>query len=125
MATFIIKRRFPNFFSGFEDQETEHEVSSRQDLEEIDWIKHCTTNPNHHTLAVSPKPYDWGSHLLLTLGDYDEEYGGCKSFWVIGYIKGDPLEDLGLPHSDPLIARHKDECPQKQGHHMACTCGLK
>jgi len=34
-----VKRRFPNFFSGYEDQKTEHEVSSKEELMEIDWIK--------------------------------------------------------------------------------------
>jgi hypothetical protein len=32
-----IKRRFPNYFSDFE--ETEHEVSTKKELMNIEWIK--------------------------------------------------------------------------------------
>ena len=40
-----IKRRFPNFFTGFE--ETEHEVNSNEELMAIDWISSYKYIPNH------------------------------------------------------------------------------
>ena len=47
MSKFKIKRRFPNYFSGFE--ETEHEVKTREELEHIDWIEHMIQDRNHHS----------------------------------------------------------------------------
>ena len=50
MSKFRIKRRYPNYVSGFE--ETENEVDTIEELKEIDWVKKMINNPNHHSLAI-------------------------------------------------------------------------
>ena len=84
-----IKRRFPNFFTGFE--ETEHEVTSKEELLELDWVKHLLTIPNHMGMFYSPRDYpDFPDHLMsLTQGEDKVMY------FVVGYIFGDGKE-LGL-----------------------------
>ena len=89
-----IKRRFPNFFSGFE--ETEHEVNSLAELLEIPWIKAYDEIPNHMGMYYSPnesKKYDSNApdHLMsLTRGKDDKVI-----YFVVGYIFGNG-KDLGL-----------------------------
>lgn len=55
----------------------------------------------------------------------DEKFGGCKSWWVIGYIIGNDVDELGLEEYDKLIGDHLDGCPQKTWQHNECTCGFK
>jgi hypothetical protein len=91
-----IKRRFPNFFSGYEDQMTEHEVNTKEELLAIPWIKAYENIPNHMGVFYSPndsKKYDLNApdHLMsLTRGK-----DGKVIFFVVGYIFGDGAE-LGL-----------------------------
>jgi len=84
-----LKRRFPNYFSGFE--ETEHEVNSYDDLMNIGWVKNIThykfPGDDFVRLAYSPSSSpEYPSHLMAV---------NEKSFWVVGYIYGNP-EELGL-----------------------------
>lgn len=129
MSKFTITRRFPNYFSGFE--ETVHEVSDLKELEEIDWVANAINNKQHHTLAIDiEKPNKWRpddvvTHSLMALTNYDEKYGGCKGWWVIGRIVGEPVAELGLIQWDTLIGDHLDGCPQGKFQHNECTCGFK
>ncbi len=85
----IIRRRFPNFFSGFEDQETEHEVNSKEELLSIDWIKYLIEMPNSMGMFYSSgKSAD---HLMHLSRGKD----GKIIYFVVGYIKGNGAE-LGL-----------------------------
>lgn len=119
---FKVKRRFPNFFTGFE--ETEHVVKNKEELENIEWVRKFIENETFHTLAISDDGY--GYPMLMVFNNYDEEYNGCKEWWVIGYIiEGDNLDNLELPDSRNLYGNHKDGCPQKEHSHNNCTCGFK
>ena len=81
-----VKRRFPNFFTGFEA--TEHEVSNYDELIQIDWIKHLIEKPAK--LSYSKSSFnDTPSLLMATDCDNDSKY------FVVGYIYGNP-EELGL-----------------------------
>jgi len=85
-----LKRRFPNFFEGFE--ETEHEVNTQDELLEIPWIKAYDEIPNHMGVFYAPKNYPDSPDYLMSLsrGEDDEVI-----FFVVGYIFGDAKE-LGL-----------------------------
>jgi hypothetical protein len=117
-----IKRRFPNYFSGF--PETEHEVSNYEEFVNIDWIKNATEMSGHHVLAYSKSNSADRPHLLMTFSGYDEKYGGCKNWFVIGYLFGDPSE-IGLKSGDDLFGHHLSGCPQDKWQHNECTCGFK
>jgi len=83
-----IKRRFPNFFSGFEDLETEHEVSSKEELMNIPWIKEYDDIPGHIGVFYSPCTLKDSPDLLMTLTQ-------DMMYFVVGYIYGDGSQ-LGL-----------------------------
>jgi hypothetical protein len=124
MSKFRIKRRYPNYVSGFE--ETENEVDTIEELKEIDWVKKMINNPNHHSLAIDKEERrDDIPHSLMTVTHYDEEYGGCKLHWVVGYIWGDDVDDLGLPEWTTMVGNHKEGCPQKKWQHDECNCGFR
>lgn len=115
-----VKRRFPNFVSGFD--ETEHTVYSMEELLEVDWIKHITDGESFHKLAIGREEREDIPDTLMVVTHYDQEYGGCKLWWVIGYV----LEgDLDLPEWTTLVGDHKDGCPQKKWQHNECTCGFR
>jgi len=84
-----IKRRFPNFFSGFE--ETEHEVSNNKELLDIDWVKHLCNMDRHIGMFYSPSSYDDIPSSLMHLSQGSDSI----IYFVVGYIFGDPKE-LGL-----------------------------
>ena len=86
-----IKRRFPNFFSGFEADETEHEVTSKEELLEIPWIDKYKENTNHIGMFYSPSNMDGLPDHLMALHNSPDGVG----YFVVGYIYGDGKE-LGL-----------------------------
>jgi hypothetical protein len=118
-----IKRRFPNCFSGFE--ETEHCINSRKELEQINWVENIIKNKTFYSLAISKSTKLDIPHLLMSLNSYDAEYGGCKSWWVVGYIFGDSIDELDLPEYEKLIGGHKEGCPMGKFQHNICECGFK
>jgi hypothetical protein len=120
MKNIKIKRRFPNYFSGFE--ETEHFIDSREELEKIGWVNDVINNKSFYCLGISKS--ERNSHLMV-LNNYDVNYGGCKSYWVIGYISGENIDDLNLPDYIDLCGDHKDGCRQKNWQHSKCSCGLR
>jgi hypothetical protein len=85
-----VKRRFPNFFSGFE--ETEHEVTTQEELLEIPWIKAYDEIPNHMGVFYAPKDHPDYPDYLMSLARKED---GEVIFFVVGYIFGDARE-LGL-----------------------------
>ena len=86
----IIKRRYPNFVSGFE--KTEHEVTTKEELLAIDWVKLLCEGERHMGMFCSPTTNsEYPSHLMSLFKTDD----GKIMFYVVGYIYGDP-EELGL-----------------------------
>jgi len=84
MAT--LKRRYPNFVSGFE--ETEHLVFNQQDLLNIDWVKHLAEMKNFHRFSQSVHSFGDSKKFGL-MAESDQG----KVFYVVGWL----TEDLGLP----------------------------
>lgn len=87
-----IIRRFPNFFSGFEV--TEHEINSKEELMELDWIKSLNEIPNHMGIFYYPNDskFEPAPDYLMSLTKGES---GDVAYFVIGYIFGDGKE-LGL-----------------------------
>jgi hypothetical protein len=85
-----VKRRFPNFFSGFE--ETEHEVKTKEELLAIPWIKAYDEIPNHMGIYYEPRDYEDSPDLLISL---NRGVSGKVIYFVVGYIYGNG-KDLGL-----------------------------
>ena len=84
-----IKRRFPNSFSGFEEDVTEHEVNSLEELLNIKWISEYKENPKFIGMYYSPADYG-GTDALMALFE-----GERTAYFVVGYIFGDGKK-LGL-----------------------------
>ncbi|MFA5366354.1 MAG: hypothetical protein WC333_00325 [Dehalococcoidia bacterium] len=87
-----IKRRFPNFFEGFE--ETEHEVNTREELLNLDWVKNYEKIVGHMGLFYSPGStfVDGAPDFLMSLVRQND---GKVIYFVVGYIYGSG-KDLGL-----------------------------
>ena len=87
-----LKRRFPNFFSGFE--ETEHEVNTLDELLEIPWVKAYSENPKFIGVYYAPNDskFEPAPDYLMALWYTDE---GTITYFVVGYIFGNGA-DLGL-----------------------------
>ena len=86
-----LKRRFPNFFSGF--TETEHEFTTKEELLKIDWVDGLTKYKDFHKLSIGDGHSSWpnsdGRQALMV-----ELEGGHKWF-VVGWLW---LEtDIDLP----------------------------
>ncbi len=102
-----IKRRFPNFFSGFEDDETEHEVNSKEELLAIPWIKAYEKIPNHIGVFYSRNharetygslvPNEYPDYLMSLTKDKNKVV-----YFVVGYIFGSG-KDLGLEDYENFI----------------------
>lgn len=97
-----IKRRFPNYFSGFE--ETEHEVSSKEELLNLDWTKQISEDvKNHLGFFYAEKSFDDAPYCLMSLSRREE---GSITYFVVGYIFGDPSE-IGLKEYTEYIKNYK------------------
>lgn len=102
----IVRRRFPNFFSGFEDDITEHEVNSYEELMEIPWLKDKKDINGHIGIFFSPDNPDHPGtsdrpDYLMTLSKGKTE----TIYFVIGYIFGDGKK-LGLTNYLDYIKEH-------------------
>jgi len=97
-----IKRRFPNFFTGFE--ETEHEVGSKEELLSIEWIEKYKEIPNHIGVFYSPHDsrFEDAPDLLMSLTQGEDKI----IYFVVGYIYGDGAE-LGLENYIDYIDEHE------------------
>ena len=82
-----IKRRFPNYFTGFE--ETEHEIETLDELKQIDWVANLLEMKNNLGLFYSPNKD--GPDYLMHLSKGKEKI----IYFVVGYIFGEAKE-LGL-----------------------------
>lgn len=88
----IIKRRYPAFFTGFE--ETEHEVSTKEDVLNINWIKDIQKVPGHYGIFYSPSGLKDSPDVLMTLNDNGTSTK--RIYFAVGYIIGGKGSDLGL-----------------------------
>ena len=111
----FIERR-PNYFSGFED--SEYEVDNFNQVLEIPFVKKFSENPKFHSYAVSVNinddlPRDDENYYkmdLMAMYDWDDEYNGCKQWWVIGHLPGFIMYETKLKGWEDIKASHKPNC---------------
>lgn len=109
----IIKRRFPNFSTGFE--ETEHDVANNQELLAIDWIANYSEIPNYLGVFCSKNEYEDEPSYLMSLAWSESDKRVI--YFVVGYIFGNPSE-LGLEDYNEFIKRYENERSNK-------TCSVR
>lgn len=91
-----LKRRFPNYFSGFEKEKTEHEVTNKEEFENIEWIKDLMDNDGFLRFGYFKSTFEDTPTALMTFSESsDKEKFPRGIFFVVGYIWGDP-EELGI-----------------------------
>lgn len=117
-----IKQRFPNYCEGFEEEEAD--VQTLDELKSIPFVKRAIESKNFYGLYNSKSSFQDNPDILMALYNYDEKYGGCKTWWAIGYIYGSGNE-LGLEEWEKYAADHLEGCSQKEWQHNECTCGFK
>lgn len=94
-----VVRRFPNFFDGYDNEKTEHDVNSKEVLLEIPWIKAYKEIPNHMGVFYALRDYPEYPDLLMSLVRSDS---GEVIYFVVGYIYGNGAE-LGLENYENYL----------------------
>lgn len=108
--------RIPNYFSGFED--SEYEVDNFKQVLEIPFVKKFSEHPTFYSYAVS---VDINKNLsrddenyykmdLMVMNNWDDEYNGCKEWWVIGHLSGFIMYETKLKKWEDIKASHKPNC---------------
>ena len=118
----ILKRRFPNYFTGF--KETEHPIKNLKDIYNIEWVKDGLALNEDSKLAYSNTGKE-NVYSLMLLSNYVEKYGGYKVWFVIGYLIDIDIVSLGLENWLLLKGDHLEGCPQKDWQHNECLCGFR
>jgi hypothetical protein len=111
----FIERR-PNYFSGFEDGE--YEVETFDEVLEIPFVKGFSENKNFYSYAVSVNidnnlsrdDENYYRMDLMVMNDWDDEYNGCKGWWVIGHLPGFIMYETKLKKWEDIKASHKPKC---------------
>ena len=116
----ILTRRFPNYFTGFE--ETTHQVNNMEEMLAIDWVKNASEVDKFKRFSLSFHPAMGGfpaqNHLMA-------EYEGGDVYFVIGRFdatpdflpawKDEPLDHLNDPEvKDSFVefcGGYEDETP--------------
>lgn len=106
------KEHRPGYFSGFENQT--YNVNDFAEVLEIPFVKGFSQHANFYSYAVSvdtnPELPAYYKLTLMALYDWDEEYNGCKTCWVVGYLPGFIKYETELKAFENLIADHKPTC---------------
>jgi len=97
----IVKKRFPSFFSGYEADKTIHEVSTHDELMEINWVKDKVKIPGHIGIFYSKIHLNDTPYYLMALSKSDKEI----IYSVIGYVYGDAAL-LGLTDYTDYIKKY-------------------
>ena len=115
MSKKFIERR-PNYFEGFEDKE--YEVKTFDEVLEIPFVKRFSASKKFHSYAVSVDcdvklPIDDKNRYrmdLMVMLDWNDEYSGCKEWWVIGHLPGFIMYETKLKQWTDIKADHKPNC---------------
>ena len=101
----------PSYVSGFENQT--YEVKTFDEVLEIPFVKNFSEQNGFYSYAVSVytgKNLDDYKLTLMALYNWDDEYNGCRSWWVIGYLPGFIMYETKLKKYGDLIHSHKPNC---------------
>ena len=101
----------PGYVTGFENKE--YQVSAIAEVFEIPFVKHFSEKSKFYSYAASVytgKSIEDYKVTLMALYDWNEEYNGCSSWWVVGYLPGFILYETKLKNYEDLICNHKPNC---------------
>lgn len=98
----------PGYFSGFENQT--YNVNDFAEVLEIPFVKNFSNDPNFYSYAVSVDTKPEYRLTLMALYDWDEEYNGCKKWYVVGYLPNFVMYETNLKQYKYLVADHKPNC---------------
>jgi hypothetical protein len=98
----------PGYFTGFENQT--YEVENFNEILEIPFVKKFSEGKGFYSYAVSVDTKPEYSLTLMALYDWDEDYNGCKTWWVVGYLSGFIKYETKLKKYEDLTRSHKPNC---------------
>lgn len=101
----------PRYVSGFENKT--YKVNTFDEVLEIPFVKNFSEQNGFYSYAVSVdtgKKLDDYKLTLIALYHWDDEYNGCRSWWVIGYLPGFIMYETKLKKYGDLIHSHKPNC---------------
>lgn len=88
-----IQRHIPNCCrDGCDPLPEPVEFNDLQELMDIDFVKQWSENPTFFRYSISVEKVLYHDTLLMA----EMEEG--KSWWVIGYLSGENIEDMQFPH---------------------------
>lgn len=94
----IAKQYRPNFFDGFEKNESH--FSSTDELLEIDWVKNFTNDDNFHRFSLSRDKRGTHNHTLMA------EYNDGFEWWVVAFINEEDIS--GIDDLPEWKSKYKD-----------------
>lgn len=98
----------PSYFSGFEN--ITYKVTNFNEVLEIPFVKKFSEGKKFYSYALNIDLKPEYKLTLMALYDWDDEYNGCKSHWVVGYLPNFIMYQTGLKSYTDLIAGHKPIC---------------
>ena len=76
----------PGYFTGFENQT--YNVKDFNEVLEIPFVKNFSESTGFYSYAVSVNTEPEYKLTLMALYNWDDEYNGCKTWLVVGYLPG-------------------------------------
>jgi len=110
IKTFIEHR--PRYVSGFENKE--YVVKDLNEVLEIEHVKRFSKDKDFYGYFVSVDIEPDYKVTLMSLSDWDDEYNGCKEWWVIGFLPGFIMYETKLKKYEDFISSHKPNCWQRK-----------
>lgn len=105
-STKAVEKRFrehrPSYFSGFEDKC--HTFNEFDEILALPFVENFAKRSGFYSYALSRGDEDLA---LMALYDWDDEYNGCKKWFVVGFLEGFTPK---LKFYQDLIAGHKPNC---------------
>jgi hypothetical protein len=98
----------PGYFTGFENQT--YDVKDFNEVLEIPFVKKFSEGKGFYSYAVSVDTEPEYRLTLMALYNWDDEYNGCKTWLVVGYLPGFIMYETKLKKYEDLIHGHKPNC---------------
>lgn len=98
----------PSYVTGVENQI--YKVENFNEVLEIPFVEHFSKGKGFYSYAVSVDTEPEYRLTLMALYNWDDEYNGCKTWWVVGYLSGFVKYETRLKKYQDLIHGHKPNC---------------
>lgn len=103
-------QHIPSMVSGVEPRIDT--ITCITDVLNLDYVNEFTKSETFYGFAVSVD-VEVGKYYnmkLIAMSNYDENYYGCKHWWVVGRFENVIMYETGLPEWTDLKAGHKANC---------------